>query len=103
VLGTRLQEALAGWGGPRKGIRSLERKLKERTPPVPGSSRTMIHQYIAGKVEPSLAFVSAAAEILGVREAWLAFGEGEPQAKPTDPSEAFRGRGSAPAGLLEQD
>ena len=37
----------------------------------------MIHAYLADRQLPSLAFLEAAASILGVRESWLAYEDGE--------------------------
>src|SRR5680860_537658 len=40
-----------------------------------------VHRYFTGEVEPPLDFLSAAAGVLNVRPAWLAFGE-EPVGAP---------------------
>ena len=42
-----------------------------------GHSRQMIHRYLSGKRLPPLEFVQEAASELGVRPAWLAFGDGD--------------------------
>lgn len=42
-----------------------------------GRTYAQINEYLQGRVEPPLEVVRAAARVLGVRPAWLAFGEGE--------------------------
>ena len=37
-----------------------------------------LYRYLSDETTPSLAFLREAADILGVRPAWLAFGDGEP-------------------------
>lgn len=59
-----------------RSIRSLQRELHEAG--VPGSSYANVYAYFKGRTTPSLEFLDAAARSLGVRAAWLAFGE-EPQ------------------------
>ena len=50
---------------------------------VPGSSYPVIHRYLKGTATPPVEFLEAASDILNVRSAWLAFGEG-----PRDEEEA---------------
>lgn len=45
---------------------------------VRGASYAQIHHYLQGRREPTLAVIRLAARLLDVREAWLAFGTGEP-------------------------
>ncbi|HUF68830.1 MAG TPA: hypothetical protein VMM79_09335, partial [Longimicrobiales bacterium] len=55
----------------------LERRLKELGLSGKGAARTMIHRYLKRDALPQLEFVEAVAPILGVRRAWLAFGDGK--------------------------
>ena len=77
TLGERLREAIGAWSvaGKRPSIRKFHAALKDQE--VPGHSRHMIHAYLADRQLPSLAFLEAAASILGVREPWLAYEDGE--------------------------
>lgn len=70
--------------GRRRGLRLFQRKM-ERFENVPGTSLSAIQSYLRG-VEPTRPFIEAAAEVLKVRAAWLAFGEGA----PTQAEEAAR-------------
>jgi len=81
----RLDEALAIAG---KTIRGFHGEISQGD--VPGSSYPVIHRYLRGKTTPPIEFIDAAAGLLGVRRAWLAFGEGE----PTEVEEATRGAGA---------
>lgn len=49
-----------------------------------GVSYASVWEYVEGKTEPPLSFIRVASEVLGVREGWLATGEGP----PTDASAA---------------
>ena len=70
---------------PENGIRSFYRKMTKKK--VPGSSYAMIHRYLAGETVPSLKFLEGAADVLGVRPAWLICGDGErTDAAPADPT-----------------
>ncbi len=75
-LSKRLKKALEDWkrGGAGRSISSFHRILAERQ--VPGSSYAMVHRYLRGQWKPSLGFLEAAAEVLGVRKEWLTYGEG---------------------------
>lgn len=64
-------------------VREFQRQMEERS--VRGSSYPTIHRYLTDKSEPSMAFLKSAAELLGVREIWLAQGHGE----PTETAEAM--------------
>lgn len=68
-------------------IRSLHRELKKSG--VPGSSYGSVNAYVAGRTRPRDDWIEAAAEVLGVRKAWLASGEG----KITDTEEILAERG----------
>ena len=63
-----------------RGIRDFHRELELtcKKKGVSGSSYTMVHNYLQGRREPSLGLLRESAKILGVREAWLVLGEGEP-------------------------
>ena len=70
---------------PENGIRAFHRDMTKKK--VPGSSYAMIHRYLSGKKVPSLEFLEGAADILGVRPAWLICGDGErTEAAPAAPT-----------------
>ena len=75
-LSDRLNQALQDWkrGEAGRSVSSFHRILAERQ--VPGSSYAMVHRYLRGQWKPSLGFLEAAAEVLGVRQQWLTYGEG---------------------------
>lgn len=98
-VGERLRVAIDRWGKGRRGIRPFSEELERRkgeNPKLRGTSRNMIQRYISGLDTPPLEFLSVAAEVLGVRPAWLAFADGEPTeaeqrragAPPFDPEDA---------------
>jgi len=86
TIGGRLGWAIKGQPpvGKRRGIGLLISRLEERK--APGANYPSISGYLQDQVDPPLAFITAAAGALGVREAWLAFGEGA----PTEQEEAAR-------------
>lgn len=57
-------------------VKSFQQVLQREG--VKGSSPGSVYAYVDGRAVPSLEFLTAAAEHLNVRVAWLAFGEGEP-------------------------
>ena len=59
-----------------RSIRSLQQALHDKKVPVPGSSYANVHAYFKGRTRPTLEFIKAAAEELGVKPEWLAFGNG---------------------------
>jgi hypothetical protein len=71
-IGARLSKAVRAWPG--GGITAFQRQLQAEG--VPGSSYAMVHKYLRDKTVPPISFLNAAAEFLGVRVSWLAFGEG---------------------------
>ncbi len=73
---TRLKEAINRWGS----IRGFQEKLHDECPDLRGTSYPMIHRYLAGKTQPSGAFLKAAAPLLDVNEEWL-IAEREPRAQ----------------------
>ena len=70
-IGKRLRTALEECG---MSVREFHRQMEGRS--VRGSSYPTIHRYLADKSEPSMAFLKSAAELLEVRESWLAQGDG---------------------------
>lgn len=78
TLGGRLQWAIERQPpeGKSRGVGLLIRKLE--TAEAPAANYASIGSYLDDKVTPPLTFITAASEALGVREAWLAFNEGEP-------------------------
>lgn len=72
--------------GRRRGVRLFQRRISaKRYKDVPGTSLSAIQTYLRG-AEPARPFIAAAADVLKVRAAWLAFGEGA----PTQAEEAAR-------------
>ena len=75
-LSGRLERAVKDWkqAEPGRSIMGFHRILAEQK--VRGSSYAMIHHYLRGEWEPSLEFLVAAADVLGVRWEWLTRGQG---------------------------
>jgi len=78
TLGGRL-----GWAikrqpneGKSRGVGLLKTKLEKRK--APGANYPSISSYLKDDVDPPLAFIQAAADALGIRKVWLAYGEGAP-------------------------
>lgn len=74
-IGSRMRKALDLRG---MSVRAFHREMSERG--VRGASYPTIHRYLSDKSAPSVAFLKSAAELLEVRESWLAQGEGAPTA-----------------------
>jgi len=72
--------------GRERGLRLFQRRMDEHGADVPGTSLSAIQGYLRGDGEPSPTFLKLAAQLLAVRSAWLAFGEGA----PTEEAEAGR-------------
>ena len=70
-LGERLRKAVNLKYG---SIRSFHKELEGRK--VKGGSYPQVHRYLADKSTPSIAFLTAASEVLRVRRQWLLTGEG---------------------------
>lgn len=79
TIGERLRIAIRRMParGRERGIRLFQKQMEERYPGVTGTSYPSIHSYLQNRTAPPLEFLAAAAELLGVREEWLANGEGE--------------------------
>jgi len=80
-IASRLRAAIEGWkqeSGRDGSIRAFHKELARRG--VRGSSYNMIHSYLRKENprEPSPTFLRGASALLGVREAWLTTGTGEP-------------------------
>ena len=58
-------------------IRAFHREIESRG--VKGCSYQAVHRYLKNKGTPSFEFLETTAEILNVRVAWLAFGDGAPE------------------------
>lgn len=56
--------------------RKFQRALKKAAPELRGTARNTIRGYLSGEAEPDPGWVRCAAEVLGVREEWLASGSG---------------------------
>ncbi|MBA3340446.1 MAG: hypothetical protein H0W30_01205 [Gemmatimonadaceae bacterium] len=83
--------------GPDKtmSIRSFAAEMLKRRPRPKGSTRAMIHRYLAGATPPS-EFTSAAAQVLELNPEWLAFEIGHPT--PAHAEAAAVSSGAAPRG-----
>ena len=111
-VGTRLKKAIARYwrpGSGRASIRNFQAQFSEWVRSADGAGQALlwsperlqnfqgvtyaaISTYVQGEVLPSIEWIEAAAEFLGVRHEWLAWGIGE----PTDEEER-RQRASAPS------
>jgi hypothetical protein len=70
----RLAQALAG--GPFRGDRkAFQRVMRERLGGGHGTSYTAVLGYFSGVTEPSLTWLTEAADVLDVRVEWLVFGD----------------------------
>lgn len=80
TLGGRLREAIdrQPWEGRQRGLRLFQRRMDEHGQGVGGTSLSAIQDYLADRTEPSPSFLRLAAQLTGVRFAWLANGEGMP-------------------------
>ena len=80
TLGKRLRWAMNRSdfraGHQQRGLRLFQRRM----PKMRGTTISSIQTYLADTVEPLPAFLRAAANVLGVREAWLMTGDGLPTA-----------------------
>ena len=94
TFGSRLRQAIENSDF---SFRGFQREVSERVPG--GITYPTINSYLKDGTEPRRDFVEAAAEILGVRSAWLAFGEGQPTAE----GEVLARGHDRPAGLLTED
>jgi len=81
TTGTRLRRAIEHSA---LSIRGFQETIDKRD--VRGTSYAMIHRYLKDETEPPLGFIREASDILGVRVAWLATGQGEmsPEAEASD-------------------
>jgi transcriptional regulator with XRE-family HTH domain len=70
-IGRRLKRALTERG---RSIRALQQELEGAG--LPGSSYGNVHAYVSGKTQQPLEFLLAAAKVLSVNVAWLAFDVG---------------------------
>lgn len=70
-VSARLDRALGG-----RDIRWLQKELEGRG--APNSTYSSVYRYVRGRVEPPLDWIRSAADVLGVRAPWLAFGQGQP-------------------------
>ena len=88
-IAERLKYAIQKGTGPGAGsIRKFHKLISEQD--VPGNSYPVIHRYLRGAAKPPLAFLEAAADLLGVRPAWLILGDG----KPTEREQALDALGT---------
>lgn len=77
-LAARLREAIERQpsAGRQRGMRLFQRRMDEHGQDVGGTSLRAIQDYLAARTEPSPSFLRLAAQLTGVRFAWLANGEG---------------------------
>lgn len=81
TIGYRLRQVIGDDPGCVMSIRQFAGRMAARKPRPPGSTRAMIHRYLANTGKPPTppsAFLAAAADVLDVRAEWLAFGIGHP-------------------------
>jgi hypothetical protein len=76
-VGKRLSEFIGDGPGKRMSIRAFAEAMRNLEPRPRGSTRAMIHRYLAGKQPPS-DFITAAADVLQLNPEWLAFDKGAP-------------------------
>lgn len=57
-----------------RSLSAFQQAMNDRN--VPGTSIPAIYRYLRGEITPSVEFLTAAADVLGVRAAWLILGEG---------------------------
>lgn len=77
MIGDRLRMTLEQR---QMSVREFQRQMVGRV--GKGSSYPTVHRYLAGKSEPSMAWLKSAAGLLGISEIWLAQGHGSPS--PTE-------------------
>lgn len=82
TLGERLQLALDSMEPPQSGkgrkahFRDIMEARLQDAGGMAGTSYRVLLEYLADRQTPSLRWISEAADILRVRPAWLAFGDG---------------------------
>lgn len=69
-VGERLRREIERWGS----IRGFAERMEQEHRDVRGASYPSIHRYLKGDRQPGARFVAAAAEVLGLRERYLATG-----------------------------
>jgi hypothetical protein len=93
TVGERLAMYVGDGSDKTMSISSFAKAMRLRTPRPNGSSRAMVHRYLAG-TEPPSDFIVAAAEMLGLNVEWLAFEIGHPT--PAHAEAAAVSSGAAP-------
>lgn len=73
TIGERLGRAIELQIG---SVRMFQTRLQKKKPGLKGTSRTTIYAYLNSEKDPGLGFIQAAADVLGVREEWLANNDG---------------------------
>lgn len=73
TVGDRLRQAIDQKVG---SIRYFEKKLKRHAPNLRGTSRQTIYRYLDAESDPPPGFIRAAAEVMSIRDEWLASGQG---------------------------
>lgn len=96
-IGERMLEAIEARG---MSIRSFHLALHAKK--IRGSSYASVHNYLKGRREPPFEFVSAAAEVLEIRLAWLASGEGAMTEGGRPKVETIKITVEIPASLLDK-
>lgn len=76
TVGQRLSQFIGDEPDKKMSIRAFAAAMKAREPRPKGSTRAMIHRYLAGAPEPPADFITAAADVLNLNPEWLAFGRG---------------------------
>lgn len=107
TIGERLSAAIERMPpkGRQRGVRLFQREMEERREELRGvglelwgTSYPSIWSYLKGRTTPPTEFIREAANVLGVREAWLARGEG-----PIDAVDAVREAAQQDAEMGEED
>lgn len=83
TLGERVSWALEYWPtapeDSRRGRRRLfQEEMRERLPKGAGTSYRVLLEYLEDRQTPSVEWLQEAAELTGVRPAWLTYGDGSP-------------------------
>ena len=98
TISARLRWAINRTG---RSLREVQQELAKRG--IRGSSYASFHGYVTNPEEiPPLELLAAAAEVLGVRAAWLAFNDGEPTEERQALRQEIEARGEDLGALLEE-
>ena len=98
-IGKRLKERIQEMG---LSTRQFQHRVAEAAPTTArGISYASVYEYVEGRADPPLSFLTVAAQVLYVRPSWLAFGD-EPMRQDPQLSIPQRLAGPAAEALLAQ-